>query len=356
MNLRATILLIGLAVAVGVVAYINPFKGDEASRDDSPWFYRLAEDDIERLEITHRGVVEVFTIEDGRKIWEFVEPAGIPPAYERFGGIPYFFSGPKTKRDLTIFAPTIEDPAQYGLDNPFTVVDVSLTANRHLQFRLGDVTPNGGHNYAQVVGFPQLYIIAATWADVVTRLVTDKPLPRWYIKRKPELVVGLNVILGNPDDPLKPTKLEFEKDRNKDIWTVTDRSIDRVDVPIDPDRWETILPLLGGPPGVYVIHDYVDDYDYEPWGIGDLSNGIEIRFSGESERGTHFIDGDAYVIGHKTPDGRAYYARSERGELRAPILSLDAEWVETLLALHEDVPYGEQEEQSEEPDPGLTGF
>ncbi len=347
MNLQTTFLLIVVAVAMGIVAYINPFKADEDAAEDSPWFYRLAEEDITRLEVVYQGEKAAFTKEDGREIWEFVDPVGIPPRHFRWAGVTLIFSGPITRRDLSVWAPTIEDPAQYGLDNPITVVDVSLTAGRNLRFRLGDMTPDGGHNYAQVVGFPQLYIVAAGWAEVVNRLVTDPPFPRWYLGRKPELIVELNVIEGDQDALQAPAKISFKRVKQTEDWTVTDRANDKVNVPVDPEKWQKIIPLLSGPPGVHVLVPRVDDLDYTPWGLTDQVYSVELRFRGESERGTHFVDGDMYTIGDRTPDGRAYYGRLETQQFSAPILRLDAEWVDTILELLEDVPLGQEEDAPE---------
>ena len=75
----------------------------------------------------------------------------------------------------------------------------------------------------------------------------------------------------------------------------------------------------------------VDDQDYTPWGIGEDSDAIEIRFSGETERGTRFTDGVLLILGHKNEDGSAYYAKSETNFIRQPIINLPAEWVDTFV-------------------------
>ena len=54
-------------------------------------------------------------------------------------------------------------------------------------------------------------------------------------------------------------------------------------------------------------------------------------------------------MGSKTPDGRSYYARPESHEMnifRIPVLTVDADWIDTLLGLYDDVPYGQETQPS----------
>ena len=60
---------------------------------------------------------------------------------------------------------------------------------------------------------------------------------------------------------------------------------------------------MPGPENITVAVPAVDDQDYTPWGIGEESDAIEIRFSGETERGTRFTDGVLLIIGDKSDDG-----------------------------------------------------
>ena len=85
----------------------------------------------------------------------------------------------------------------------------------------------------------------------------------------------------------------------------------------------------------------MDDQDYTPWGIGDDSRAIEIRFTGLTERGTKFTDGVLLILGNKSDDGASYYAKSETNFIRQPVISLNAEWVDTFLNLSQNVPYGD---------------
>ena len=332
MRLRSTAILVLAAVAVAVVVYINPFEKDEEQAEETPWFYQVSTEDIESIAITHLGERVKF-VSTAPYFFAFEGPRKIPASYLRFSGIPFLVAGPQTKRDLTTVALSIEDKAQYGLDDPDTIVDVGLLGGRSLQFRLGDKTSDGDHHYSQVTGFPQLFLISAGWGDILTRLVTEPPLPRWYVPRKPEDVFEVNLYQGDPK--LGDTRL-LHFIQTDGLWTVQDELNDIKAKPVDVERWEEILELLGSPLDVSVEVSLVEDFDYTPWGITDDSRAIEIRFEGKTQRGTDFIDGVILKVGSKTPDQRGYYARPEELlEPRQPVLVLDAEWTETLLGLSE---------------------
>ncbi|MCH7652282.1 MAG: hypothetical protein IIB14_01270 [Chloroflexi bacterium] len=342
MNFKVTAGLILVAVVVGVVALINPFKEEEEVKSRSPWFYQVSEEDIETITVTHKGDSVSFT-KVGDYTWAFQNPEGIPPDHIRWGGIPLLLSGPGTRRDLTIAQPIIEDPAQYGLDDPDTIVDVGLTAGRQIQFRLGDQTTDGQHVYAQVLGFPDLFIIAGIWGEVISRLAFEPPLPKWAVERTPENIAELNVYLGNAAEEGTPF-LSFSQDFRSGEWSVRKLDVDKGSRPVDEERWKDIKPLVVGPGNITVAVPIVDDRDYSPWGIVDSSNSIEIRFSGTSDTGTRFTDGFLLRLGHKTEDGKHYYAKSESDFVRQPVLKLDAQWVEAILGLFDDVPYGDKED------------
>jgi hypothetical protein len=345
MNLKTTALLILVATAVGVVVILNPFKQGEAKENKSPWFYQVSEDDIQTISINHQGENVKF-----RKVanytWAFEGPGDIPPDHVRWGGIPLLLSGPGTKRDLTAVQPTIDNPAQYGLDDPNTIVDVGLTANRQIQFRLGDKTTDGGHHYGQVVGFPDLFLIASTWGDVISRLAKEPPLPKWAVERAPKTIDELNIYYGNPSLETTPM-LSFSQDFETSKWSVQYFYEDEEPTPVDPERWKDIFPLVNGPDNITVAVPSVEDRDYVPWGITDDSKAIEIRFSGLTDSGTRFTDGVLLRLGNKTEDGRYYYAKSESNYSRQPVLNLDAQWVDTVLNLRDDIPYGEKPEPEE---------
>jgi hypothetical protein len=342
MSLRITAVLVLLAIAVGVVVYINPFKKEEKRAEDSPWFYQVSMDDITFIGVKHQDKYQSF-VRTEYDTWAFQDPAGIPPFHDRWGGMTLLLSGPQTRRDLTVAAPTIDDPTRYGLDEPQTIVDVKLTGNRHIQFRLGDTTTDGEHHYGEVVGFKQLYIISSSWGDVLARLATEPPYPKWYVKRTTREIDELNIYQGNPAKE-ETALLQFKHKEEDGSWTVQSHPKDKDPIPVDTERWAEIEPLVVGPPSISVAMPLVEDQDYTSWGITDDSRAVEIRFAGTTQRGTRYIDGILLRLGNKSPDGRGYYAKSESNYVREPVLLLDAEWTEKILGLFDNVPYAKNVE------------
>ena len=368
MNLKATLAIVVAALVVGIVAWSNVFEigatrleeGSlenyhvvqrspgrfaliEKKAEKSPWFYQVHEDDIETIMVRYLDdkSVSFFRTEEGT--WAFTDPEGIPPNFNRWGGITLLLSGPGTRRDLTAYQPIIDDPVQYGLDDPDTIVNVGLTAGRSVEFRLGDLTTDGRHHYAQVLGFPDLFLIASSWGDVISRLANEPPIPKWYVRRSPLDIVELNVYFGNPTT--EDTHLiSFVQDYKTNEWSVIDYKVDEVEQPIDLEVWEPLIPQVPGPENMTIAVPAVDDQDYTPWGITDESDAIEIRFSGETERGTRFTDGVLLILGDKSDDGSVYYARNESNFIRQPVIGMPAEWVETFVELAKDPPYGEAKE------------
>ena len=338
MKLRMTLLLVAVAIAVAVVAIINPFESEPESAPDTPWFYSVEMQDIREIGVSHLDS-RVNFIKTEQGIWEFENPAGIPTSFQRWGGMTLLLSGPHTQRDLTPTNLTLDNLAQYGLENPLTIIDVGLTEGRVIQFRLGDKTTAGTHHYGQVIGFPQLFLIVDAWGDVLNRLASDPPFPKWYVKQDLADVVELNIYLGNyisGDTPL----LRFEERRGS--WFVQDHELDRARVAVDAERWKEIEPLLKGPPNISVAVPVIEFDDYAPYGITDDSYSIEIRSNAVTSSGLEFNEGLIFIIGSLTPDQRWYYAKTTGTSIGKPVLLLDAEWTDTLLALYDDIPYGEE--------------
>lgn len=338
MNLKVTIAFVLLACVIGVVVWINPFVGDPERNPRSPWFYQVAQEDIVKITVTN-ATSSVSFYKTPSRTWAFVDPPGdIPPSHTRWGGITLLLSGPGTRRDLTSFRPTIDNPEEYGLDNPETIVDVGLTANRTLQFRLGDTTTDGDFVYGQVLGFDDLFIITSNWGEVISRLAKEPPLPKWAVDRSPDIIKELNMYDGNAIQE-KIRMVSFSQDLETNEWTVRDDKIDEDYVDVDMDLWEPVSKLVSGPKNITVAVASVPDRDYTPWGIDDDSFSIEVRFAGRTERGTKYTDGSLFRLGNKTKDEKFYYAKVETDTVVVPVLLLDAQWVDKFKALSAEVPY-----------------
>ncbi len=339
MNWKFTVALIIIAAAIGAVAYINPFAGEEERAAKDPWFYQVSFDDIIHIKVRSGDNVESFT-KIGEGSWVFDNLEGIPPSHQRWGGIVLLLSGPQTARDFSTVRPIIDNPAEYGLDDPGLIVNIGLTGERELEFRLGDETPDGNHTYGQVIGFPQLFLIADLWGEVLARLANEPPVPKWWETRDPETISEVNIVLGEPGKMDSP----YLRIQNKDgEWFARHFSHDADNRPLDEEMWTSEYKNLMGGPGDIEVEEYrVRDRDYVDWGIDPDYLSIEIRFSGLTDRGTKYTDGVLFLLGNKTEDGEHYYAIPATDQTLAPVVLLDAAWADKMFDLVDNVPYAEE--------------
>lgn len=331
MNLRVTIFLIAVGVAIGVVVWVNPFSSSPEEEPDAPWFYQVSETDIDIIEVRHRGESVRF-LRDEERNWQFEGLTGVAPRRERWGGMVLILTGPRSRR---LLQEQIDNPAQYGLSTPETEVRVKLSDGRDINVLLGDLTTDGKHHYGQVAGFNQLFLITSTWGEVLSRLVREPPLPKWFVQREPDDILELSIIKGEHHGG-DSSWLQF-KIRDGE-WTVQRHGVDTKWVGLQMDRWQAEgVPLLEGPVGQVVLENHVDDFT--PYGIFEKSSAIHLRFAGLTSRGTEYDDGVIYRIGELNGDGTGYYARTEEGELSQPLLLLPADWVDSVFGLDLDPLY-----------------
>lgn len=192
MNIRLTILLVFVLVLFGALAlWFKPWE-QNAPREEEPWAWRIDDDAIVHVGVTHRGQVggsiecsdqtvpiteEQQTIayekDLGRGKWFIVEGDEREEVYQdRWAGTPLLLSGPKVNR---VLGETIENPAQYGLDPPETVITITEETGLSYEFWLGNLTPDEGYSYMRLVGDTQLLTVPEVWARVVNCLVVSPP-------------------------------------------------------------------------------------------------------------------------------------------------------------------------------------
>ena len=348
--------------AFGAVAKYTPFATQEERTEKSPWFYQVSFEDIISIEVNAEGNTERF-IKNDRDAWVLERLDGIPPSHTRWGGIVLLVSGPQTRRDLTsgpsgfqadfsTVRPTFEDPAEFGLDDPTLVVRLGLTADRSLEFRLGDKTTDGNHHYGEVIGFNELFLVADIWGEVLARLANEPPLPKWWVYREPETITEVNIYVAASDGAEGPF-LRLQQEDGE--WFARNFETDEENRPLNAERLAEFLPLLGGPRDFAVEEYRVRSRDFLDWGMEFKGtnqpyegSSIEIRFSGETERGTRFIDGVLFAFGNLTEDGTHYYATPVSDLAATPLVKIKAEWADALFELIENVPYAEAEEESSE--------
>ena len=173
MNIRLTILLVFVLALFGALAlWFKPWD-QNVPRQDEPWAWRIDDDAIVNVVVSHQGTTMVYDKDLGRGKWFIVEGDEREEVYQdKWGGTPLLLSGPRVNR---VLASTIENPAQYGLDPPESVIVITEETGRSYEFWLGNRTPDEGYNYMRLVGDAQLFTVPEIWATVVNRLVTEPP-------------------------------------------------------------------------------------------------------------------------------------------------------------------------------------
>ena len=339
MNLRLTIGLIVVAAVVVAVVLINPFAKEEVRQPDAPWFYQVSMDDITEISVGNGDDYRRF-FKNEERVWVFEDPENVPADPQRWGGMTVLLSGPKTRR-LLIDSP--DDLDQYGLTDPYTVIDVKLSGEREIKVEIGNETPNGFYRYGMVTGYDQLYLINDSWGDVLTRLAVEPPLPPWHNDQLPETVLGLS--LYRPLEGEEREELRFRYD--DDQWWVSGPEDLKDRKPVDEERWAEIIPLLNGPPDASIAVFNVGSAG-APYGVSTLSRTVEIRYQKISERGTDYTAKLTFRLGLKAPDTERYYGQVAYSSYPAePVIYLPAGWAETLFGLFDDIPVGELPETAD---------
>lgn len=315
MNIRTTLILIIALTVIGGIAYFQSPLSDR--KDPNPWFYSTEMDDVIEVEIIVQGDKASFVKYQGAWVFQGVEL--IPIDYDRWGGMTLLLSGPTTSRVLSDEVPSL---SRYGLDDPSRIFSVGLRGDRKIKLKLGDMTPDGYHYYAMQGDDPHLYLIDDLWVNVLSKLATDPPYPQWLYKFYPDQVVFLSVMAGE-------NKSEFTKDDSGWRFTGKERS------QIDPERWNEIKPLLGGPSNIRIIKGQLEANDFQTYGLNVPAGSIRVEYTPE-ETIESLKRSFEMEIGSKTEDGKSRYVKVVG---QPYLLEIDQDWYEKIELLAIDPPY-----------------
>ena len=285
MNIRLTILLVFVLAVFGALAlYFKPWERPEPS-DEPPWAWRIDDDAIVRVEVTHQGQAGdsivcsekpipvsgeeqsiVYEKDLGRGKWYIVEGDAREEVYhDKWAGTPLLLSGPKVNRAL---GENIENPAQYGLAPPESVIKITEETGLSYEFQLGNKTPDEEYNYLSVAGSTELFTIPEVWARVVNCLAVNPPLT------PPPLELGYFYDVDFRDIQElevthQGTTVTYTPNPAERIWYA---SVDGERLPVrTPEWWPLQLPWYGKPGkpggpetfgGWHVDEDGIDDAQY----------------------------------------------------------------------------------------------
>lgn len=233
MNIRLTILLVFLLAIFGALGWwFKPWEQDRP-RQEEPWAWRIDDDAIVGVSVTHQGETLAYEKDLGRGKWFIVEGDRRSEVYQqKWAGTPLLLSGPKVNR---VLSETIENPAQYGLDPPESVIIITEETGLSYEFWLGNVTPDADYNYMRLVGDPQLLTVPEIWATVVNRLVTEPPfIPPplelgYFFEGDFRDIKGLEVTH-------KGATVSYAPEERQRTWYAT---VDDQRMPVKPPEWWT---------------------------------------------------------------------------------------------------------------------
>ena len=297
MNVRLTILLAVIAVMIGATWAIIEFTDivyREERDPDEPWLYRIDVADITRIEVVHGEQAIEFARDSAGNQWMIMGDPSIPVFSHRWGGIPLLLGGPRVNRGLKT---TIEDPSQYGLDPPESIVRVSDWAGNTFEFHMGIPTPDGENQYARLVGDEALFTVPSIWASVVNRLADEPPWGRLFDLE----IIQMTVVEITANDQ---TTVYF---RDDEAWFVHPGP-----PPVDPlvsapvsQEWGDWLELIAAPRVDAIVDPRLEERDterLEEYGFVPPDIRIVIARRGQSTVEIHLSEGP--------PGSDSYYART----------------------------------------------
>jgi hypothetical protein len=326
MNLRLLLVLITLLsyVAIGVTWFItNPTEA--ITEKEPPFFYTLAPQDIRTIQIMTGDLSTSWSLRPDENRWYFDDRENIPAALFRWGGITQLLGGPRTQR---VLAQDIDDLTKYGLDNPSTEFAVTLRDESVVRLVLGNLTPDGGNNYARVVGFPQLVLVDATWGAVLGRLVTEPPLPEWYYELTGQ---AREIIMFDDNEVVRA----YGYDRDAKTWAICDLPL--LEDPCtgvqsaDYDLLETEIAHFGIPAiNGAVVLNLENDIEFETFGTTVNSPYIAVRVENKTATNVTEVTRLTMTIGDVTEDGKSRYAVANE---TSDVILVDREWADRVLDL-----------------------
>lgn len=297
MNVRLTILLAVLAVMIGstwaIIEFTNLVSRGESDPDE-PWLYHIEETDITRIEVVHNDNAALYSRDAGSHQWMIEGDPSFPVFHDRWAGTTLLLSGPRVNRGLK---QTIDDPAQYGLDPPESIVRVTDWAGNTFEFHMGIPTPDGQNQYTRLVGDNALYTVPAIWSQVVNRLADDPPFGRLF-DLDPEAITVIEVNAG--DD----AAVYFMDGGRWWVYPGPSPVVPELSGPVS-DEWATWLEVLTAPRIDTIVDQRLQDRDaerVEEYGFLPPSVRVVIARRGMSTVEIHLAEGPA--------GSDSYYARS----------------------------------------------
>jgi len=178
MNIRFTILLVVLVVIVGTLVGITQVLRNTSDTESIGRLYSIARNDILNISMERKGTTVKFSKQDNQ--WVIVGDSttdDVNVDADRWSGIVFLLESPGIEKPVSRREGEELDLGEFGLDPPVMKIGISNAKSLVLEIYLGDSTPSRDGFYVKLAGKKNAYVINSSWADVVTRLITQPPYP-----------------------------------------------------------------------------------------------------------------------------------------------------------------------------------
>jgi len=322
MSLRLSLVLVVIcaAAAITVAWYVRNAPG-EAREVLSPFFYTLDDRNITNVSIVAGDSAVSWHVrhEEDRNRWYFDDPKDIPVDTDRWGGITVLLGGPRTQR---VLRQEFSDPAMYGLDDPQTIIQLTLRDGTKATLHIGDETPDGEGHYARRTGMPQLQLVDSSWGRVLARLATEPPFPGWYYEKSlaPEIEEIHQALFFHGLEPVRAFGYNDTDDPEKEEgWYLCDLPLHEREpctgpTALDTDRVQAMLmPILE--PRINAVEAFGIGETFlelaplfDSYGLGEDAPYVTLRRETVAETGVTEVWAISLSLGNLTPDGSEMYA------------------------------------------------
>ena len=329
MSLRVALVLVIAAcwIAIGASIVIKQL-GQTERAEQPPFFFTLSPDDLRNITISSGENSTSWHFREDQRRWFFDDEKDVPTDLYRWGGITQLLGGPRSQRELK---KSIDNPELYGLDAPQLSITVRLRDDRQLTVEMGDLTPDGGANYARQSGYEELYTVDYSWGEVMLRLVNEPPYPEWFYTMDADEATEVLLFEGNE------VTSGYGFDDETEQWHVCDLPASAAPCKgtesFDADVITDYLTHFGAPviDGAEVLN-LIDTAAYEPYGLGTEAPYVHIRREVEVRELLTEVYRTSMIIGDVTPDGNYRYAVANETQ---DIIRVDKDWADKMLTMFE---------------------
>jgi len=140
------------------------------------WLFEMEELQHIQIDLPNVDKTEKFLKQEDRQ-WYFDDPPGPKVDPDRWGGgIPLILSGPGAERPIAKDADD-EQLAVFGFTQPILTMTLTKDDGEIYKIEVGDAVPDGHAHYVRLADSTSVYIVDASWYEVLERLVLEPPYP-----------------------------------------------------------------------------------------------------------------------------------------------------------------------------------